>query len=612
MSRIAGIVGFSATAPAAPWLAAMTAAQSGEGWQQRAVSAPGATMAWTGWREPVAHSDHGLIAVVDGSVYNRADFAASTSAAELLCRLYRSHGFAGALQRINGDFAAALYDSGQATLWLGRDRFGFKPLYYTTTADGFAFASRPGALLTLPGVSREPNRQFVAIFAASHYRYFDNQPHRSPYEAIQQLPAGSVLEYRSSEARVSRYWDLAPEPFAEPNEARLADEYRDLLLDAVRLRLSAADRPAFTLSGGMDSSSVLASAVHVLGGKQDAYSVVYDDKEYDESTEITTMLDSSVSRWHRVPIGTPDVSALVDRMVGLHDEPVATATWLSHHLLCDRVKADGFSALFGGLGGDELNAGEYEYFFYFFADLAAAGRVDDLNRETAKWVEYHDHPIFKKSPAVMQDGLKRLVDLTRPGVNKPDRVRMLRYRDALEPSYFDLEAFHPDMSAPFTSYLHNRAFQDLFRETAPCCLRAEDRQATAAGIDHFLPFLDHRLVEFMFRVPGTMKFRDGVTKYLLRNATRGLLPEDTRTRIKKTGWNAPAHVWFSGAGADELRDIVASQRFRERGIYRPEVVSRLIDEHEAIVQGGRTAENHMMFLWQLLNLELWLRRVEAR
>jgi asparagine synthase (glutamine-hydrolysing) len=162
------------------------------------------------------------------------------------------------------------------------------------------------------------------------------------------------------------------------------------------------------------------------------------------------------------------------------------------------------------------------------------------------------------------------------------------------------------MDHPFTSALKNRTYQDLFRETAPCCLRAEDRQCTAFGIDHADPFLDYRLVEFMFRVPGTMKIRDGVTKRLLREAMRGVLPEETRTRIAKTGWNAPAHRWFTGRGLEQLRDMVASRRFRERGVYRPQEVDRIVDEHVAIVSSGEPRENHMMFLWQLVNLETWL------
>jgi len=164
---------------------------------------------------------------------------------------------------------------------------------------------------------------------------------------------------------------------------------------------------------------------------------------------------------------------------------------------------------------------------------------------------------------------------------------------------------------PFSSWLKNRTFQDIFRETAPCCLRAEDRNCEAAGLGHADPFFDYRLVEFMFRVPGRMKIRDGVTKRLLREAMKGILPEETRTRIKKTGWNAPAHQWFSGGGRETLQDLIGSRRFRERGIYRVTEVERLLAEHEEIVSGALPRDNHMMFFWQLVNLNAWLDWVDA-
>ena len=146
----------------------------------------------------------------------------------------------------------------------------------------------------------------------------------------------------------------------------------------------------------------------------------------------------------------------------------------------------------------------------------------------------------------------------------------------------------------------------MFRETLPCCLRAEDRQCPDQGLAHFDPSLDHELVEFMYRVPGTFKIREGVTKQLLRRAMVGILPEPTRIRIKKTGWNAPAHRWISGSTLDDFRDLVSSRSFRERGMYDVGVVISLIDDHERIVTSGASEENHMMFLWQLLNLTLWL------
>jgi asparagine synthase (glutamine-hydrolysing) len=563
---------------------------------------------------PEALVVRGLMTVAfDGTVFNARELGAARQApAALFADLHERFGFAGALERINGDFAVALFDAGTGTLWLARDRFGVKPLYYTHKGPAFAFASQPGALLAVPGVSDATDRRFVALFAASHYRTFDNDPDASPYADIAQLPAAHYLEVRrGASPRKARYWSLTDEPDLDESPGKLAERYRELLLDAVRMRFEAARAPGFTLSGGMDSSSVLASAVRASGAKQHAFSSVYEDRTYDESDEIRSMLDSAVEQWHAIKIATPDVFGVIDRMVRVHDEPVATATWLSHYLLCEETARRGFGSLFGGLGGDELNAGEYEYFFFHFADLRRAGEEERLRTEVEWWAHYHDHPIYRKNMAVVDEALGRIVNLDRAGVCLPDRQRIERYRDVLAPGFFDLAAYVPEMERPFSSYLKNRTYQDIFRETAPCCLRAEDRQSAAFGLDHFDPFFDHRLVELMFRVPGNLKIRDGVTKILLREATRGLLPEETRTRVKKTGWNAPAHVWFSGQGLEFVRDLVGSRAFRQRGIYDVARVSSVIDEHEQIVQTGATQENHMMFLWQLVNLELWLRSLDG-
>lgn len=579
----------------------MLAGQTIPGAADLEVAAGPARLGWHGRGTAHAASTGSMAAVVDGAFLGRAG-----NPAELLLQRVREAGFERALQDLRGDFAVALYDSGEGVLWLARDRLGVKPLYYADGAEGFAFASRPGGLLGLAGIRRIADRRFVALFAGSHYRTFDNDPQATPYRDIRQLPAAHLLRVKDGRAELRRYWTLADEGDLPADEGALAERYRELLSRAVSERLAVASSPAFTLSGGMDSSSVLVLAVKLLGAKQHAYSSTYADPTFDETAEIRSMLDANVERWHPVAIGDPDVMSLVERMVRAHDEPVATATWLSHFLICERVARDGFGALFGGLGGDELNAGEYEYFFFHFADLRAAGHEDTLASEIEAWARHHDHPIYRKDRAAAERGLARLVDPSRRGRCLPDRARLERYAAALAPGFFDLRRYEPAMDHPFGSYLKNRTWQDLFRETAPCCLRAEDRQCAAFGLEHFDPFLDERLLALMFRVPGSLKIRDGVTKILLRKAMQGILPEETRTRVKKTGWNAPAHVWFTGRNAAALRDLVASRAFRERGIYDPLEVDRLVREHEQIVASGEARENHMMFLWQLVNLESWL------
>ncbi|MEO6096903.1 MAG: asparagine synthase-related protein [Fibrobacteria bacterium] len=618
MSRIAGAIAAETAHPALLAVAAsLETLKAAEDWGlhgmpgSMAASSATALLGWTGHGTVQYASRDGVTAVVDGRFYGRPALAENDSEAAHLIRRFREMGFPGALAGLNGDFSVALFDSKNRKLWLARDRFGVKPLYYARGRGYLAFASRPSALFGMPGIGKAVRKEYVALYAGCHYRYFDNDNAKSPYADVAQLPAAHWLSSDGTSVETGVYWSMTDAEDIAGSDAELAERYRDLILDAVRIRISKAEKPAFTLSGGMDSSSVLASSVRHLGRKQIAFSTVYDDKTYDESEDIASMLDGYVEKWNTIKIGHPDVFGLVERMVAVHDEPVCTATWLSHFLLCEEVSRQGYRTLFGGLGGDELNAGEYEHFIPNFADLMRAGDEKALRREVDMWVKYHDHPVFKKDFSVMEEMVRRSTDAAVPGRCLPDRVRLERYAATLDEGFFDLKKWIPAMDHPFKSYLKNRTWQDIYRETIPPCLRAEDRQTTAFGIENCVPFYDHRLAEFMFRVPNRQKIRDGRTKHLLREAMTGVLPEETRTRTKKVGWNAPAHQWFSGKGLDRLNDLVHSAAFRGRGIYDLKEVDRLIREHEDIVVHGRNIDNHMMFFWQLVNLETWLLRLDA-
>ena len=417
MSRIVGLLQpADVTVSTATMIKALgVGARPGLTWSAQEQSLGDAEFGWWGAGHADLACGDGVLVVLDGTVYNRDEFDPTTTQSTLVARLYAAHGFPEALRRLHGDFAIALYDQRARRLWLGRDRLGVRPLYYAAAGGRAAFASRPRPLLTLPWVSREPRREFVALFAGSHYRYFDNNPEASPYRDVSQVPAGHAVCVSNEGVERVRYWTVedAP-PFTAP-ERELADQYQALLLDAVRRRLAGVEHPAFTLSGGLDSSSVLASAVRLTGRRQQAFSSVYADKTFDESTEIRDMLADTVERWHAVAIEPRDVFDVVRRMLDANDEPVATATWLAHFLLCDAIQATGASHVFGGLGGDELNAGEYEYFLFFFADLRAAGLEEELSGEVRQWIAHHDHPVYRKSVAVMEDGIARLVDRSRPG-----------------------------------------------------------------------------------------------------------------------------------------------------------------------------------------------------
>jgi len=572
-----------------------------------------------GWSDNIISAGiykNDVICIIDGDVFNAHELVqvkknGEESDQELIINLYHKFGFERMLKKLNGDFAIALYDTNENELWMGRDRFGIKPLYYAVSDGELMFASQPRALLNLEQVNSEPDPRYVSVYAASHYRTFDNLPEKSPYKYISQLPAGSWLRFSNSTLRTGKYWDIENLPDYENSEEELAEQYKELLLDAVSIRLKRAEDYAFTLSGGMDSSSILCCANYLTDKKQIAFSSVYADKTYDERDDIQDVVKDKVQNWFPIEIDDePDLLSMVENLVSVHDEPVATATWLSHALVCETVADNGYTSLFGGLGGDELNAGEYEYFPLYFADLKNDKKDALLDREISFWEKYHDHPIYKKNPLVAKQVMEQVTDSKTPGICKPNIQRISMYADLINADAFDLNKYTPIMDHPFDSYLKNRTWQDMRRETLPCCLRAEDRQSFSYGLKHFDPFLDYRLVEFMYRIPGTLKIRDGVTKTLLRTAMKGILPEVTRNRIAKTGWNAPVHRWFTGKGADMLRDIVNSRACVERGIYNIEKVNALINSHEAVVNSNKPVENHMMILWQILNLEIWLQNIK--
>ncbi|MDE0811092.1 MAG: asparagine synthase-related protein [Alphaproteobacteria bacterium] len=554
--------------------------------------------------------------VLDGTIYNPEDLpepdrrlGSSSDAARLLTAV-EQFGLVEALAKINGDFALALLDDELGSLSLARDRFGIRPLYHATTGSGIAFASRPRALLCIPGVSRSPDSRFLMASAATHHRFIDQDPTRSPFLDIAQVPAGFVVTLTNATVSRRRFADIkaGQTPDGTPNDQ--AEAYLHLLEDSVKRRLRHASKPIFTLSGGLDSSTIVALANRITGERPVAISSVHRDETYDERKEIMDVVNAKLVDWHPVEIDDPDLFALISKMRGFHDQPIPTVTWMSHYLLGERIAEMGFGSVFGGLGGDEQHAGEYDYFFYFFADLKSSGRTDLLEEEIAAWMQNHDHPVFRKSSEVADRMMAVLTDPGHPGVCRGNSNLLYRYKGLLDSELGSLQTLEPNLEASSASYLTSHMRNELLFNTMPCCLRAADRNAAALGFEEYHPFLDWRLFEFMLALPGERKIRNGVTKSFAREAYKGLLPEATRTRIKKTGWNAPAHQWFAGAGREPLLDLLSSRRFVERGIYNGPALMKLIDDHQDIIDQPRGREDHMMVLWQIVTLELWLRSVE--
>jgi asparagine synthase (glutamine-hydrolysing) len=499
-----------------------------------------------------------------------------------------------------------IYNAIENKIVLIRDRIGIGQLYWAVCNGNFYFSTRPDFIAVHPDVASEFNVEYTARYAASHYRYIDAKEQDSPFEKVNRVPAGSILSAQKDVVALEHFWRIKATLHQNKSEADLAEIYSMLLQSAVARRLAQSSNPAFLLSGGMDSSSVASCAWKHMGTGITAYSTVYSDSTYDESSEIQDMLNDRVKSWTPVALDSPNLVEVVQQMIACHGEPVCTSTWLSHFELSKKVAVVGHDVLFGGLGGDELNAGEFEYFPFFFADLQCANEHEVLNEEIARWAEYHNHPLYKKGRPEAEFMMTQYCDLNSPGKCKPNFERLLRYQDVINPQFFNLAEFVPAMPSLTDSYLTNRCYQDLILETAPCCVRSEQRHSDGLGFISTDPFLDYRVVEFMFSVPGRLKIKNGVTKHLLRSAMRGILPEETRTRVKKVGWNAPAHEWFLHGGMDAILELLPKEGV---GLYVPERVKSLIKEHREIVENKLEKENHMMFLWQTLNMLCWRKYV---
>ena len=553
------------------------------------------------------------ILVLDGLIYNPEDFRAKYKGhtdSELILMSIEKIGLQATLRKINGDFALALIDRHSGSLTLARDRFGIRPLYYSSKGPNLGFSSSIRSLLNLSFVSRDINPAFLKTAAALNYRFLDTHPNRTPFLDVVQVAPGSIVEFKKGSINNYAFFEWQSD---EKRHGLIVTEtdYIDLFEDSVARRLKKSSDPIFTLSGGLDSSAVIAMAHKITGIPQPAISSIHEDKSFDEKLEIMDIVNSGIVEWEAVSIDNPNIFDLLEKVTPHHEYPIPTATWLNHFILTKKAKQLGYRSLFTGLGGDELNAGEYDYFFYFFADLKYQKKDALLRQEIEAWIRNHNHPIFQKSENLAMSQISKLTSQSAIGNCNPDIGLLYKYQKILHSDLTDLTDVIPTYHATSDSYLLSHSRNELLQTTMPCCLRASNLNSAAMGISDFHPFLDYRLFELMDGVPSEQKIQNGITKAFARRAYKGLLPEATRTRIAKKGWNAPAHQWFADQGRKKLLDLISSRQFIERGIYNQKELHKVVNQHFKILESEKNIENHMMVIWQIVSLEIWLRSIES-
>jgi asparagine synthase (glutamine-hydrolysing) len=494
------------------------------------------------------------------------------------------------LHRFNGMFALAIWDKDKRRLFLARDRMGIKPLYYYSRPNRFVFASEIKALAVDSEVPREPNNRAIYNFLVTG---FQSHIGNTFFTNIKQLPAAHYVIVDQNQLCLEKYWNLA---VSEPKESKTdkfyASELRKLLLDAIKMRLPENSPVGSFLSGGLDSTSIFCLADSILKSDsssiktdhepQKLFSALYHEAMPDERPFIEEVSRYVASKIEYVfPSATmrlEDIKTFVYHM----DEPVTVLNYYVYWCLA-RISKGQVKVTFSGQGPDEFLAGHPDHFETYVKELWQKKKLGRLLIElTAGLNRYGPVSVMKRVFTMM-------------------KLRRVRVEELLDPKFV---ALHKEDLTPMRhESLNSILLLDVTQNRLPMHLRVGDRVSSAFSTETRCPYLDHRIIEFSFSLPETQKIRNAWSKYILRNAVKGFIPESVRKR-RKFGTPVPLDRWMKDLH-QEIRRIFSSGRFRERGYFNQTKVLELWDRYHSGKLNNSERQSYGDVLWRILNLELW-------
>lgn len=568
-------------------------------------------------QQPIANEDGSVVVVCNGEIYNFRDLRpgladrghrlVTSGDIEPIVHLYEEVGDE-VPTRLRGMFALALWDAGKRRLLLARDRLGVKPLYYADTGELLVFGSELKCILTHPAIRRRVDPDTL-----HHYLSLNYVPApRTMVEGVHQLRPGELLACDAQGPRTREYWDLRFAPEEGVGEEEWSRRVRDKLDEATRIRL-VSDVPfgAF-LSGGIDSSAVVAMMAGALDAPVKTFAIDFAEKSFSEAGHAARVAQRYRTE-HRVRTASVEVVGLIDQLIWYADDPLADSSMIPVYLV-SKFAREHVTMVLTGDGGDEAFAGYPTYNAHFLRVL------------------------YRRIPGPLRRNLvRRLADalpVSHGKVSFDFRAKRFVAGAELDPeeSHFwwrvilsetakralYMPAFAARVAAPPTSELYREHFarsgtddplsRMLYADTRfylPAdMLTKVDRMSMANGLEARAPFLDHELMELAARIPSSIKFRGRKPKYILKKAVAPLLPPAILRR-RKAGFNVPVAAWLHGALGVYAREVLAAERVSAAGFFRPEAVRRLLDEHSAM------RADHSYAIWSLLCFQLWYERFIA-
>ncbi len=563
--------------------------------------------------QPIHNEDKTVWVVFNGEIYNyravRAELEArghrfyTQSDTETLVHLYEEHGER-LVEHLNGMYCFALWDAVRRRLLLGRDRVGEKQLYYARRNGKFVFGSEIKCVLQTDAAGRDLDA--TALDGYLNYLYVPAP--RTIFSDIRELPPAHTLIVENGEVRIRRYWDLDFPPAAGDDARGTVDAFRTQFRRSVRSRLVADVPLGALLSGGIDSSAVVAEMAAAASGPVKTFCIGYggEGSYYDERRYARMVADRFGTEHHEFVV-QPDVVQLIPELVRCFDQPFADSSAIANYYVFRETRSH-VKVVLSGLGGDEVAAG-YERYVGLL--------LTRYYRALPGWLR---RGLIERAVAALPD--------SRSGNRTTERIKRFARTAGAEPavayrsmiSSFDdpwrERLYTPAMRARvdrsasqmfFDQYfgregipdLLNRAlYADTMTYLSGDLLTLTDRMSMVHSIEARAPFVDHELVEFMARVPASLKLRGRTKKHLLKQAFRGTLPDEILFR-RKQGFTVPLTVWFRNELNPMLRSLLSRARLERLGWFDPSVVERLIDEHTSL------RENHHSRIWALLMLMVW-------
>jgi len=560
-------------------------------------------------KQPICNEDGSVWIVFNGEIYNfqeiREDlirrghtFQTGTDT-EVIVHLYEDEGER-CVERLRGMFAFAIWDKRDRSLFIARDRVGVKPLHYWMAGETLVFGSEIKSILQHPDVTRDVNLEAISEFLT--FGYVPDPA--SAFRGIHKLMPGHTLTFKDGRLSTRRYWDFeydqdaASAPVRE--ESYYTERIRELIAESVKLRLISDVPLGAFLSGGIDSSTVVAMMAREMDRPVKTFSIGFTDSSFDELHYARITADHFNTEHHEFVV-TPDVCKIVEEIVWHHDEPFADVSSIPTYIV-SKMAREHVTVVLSGDGGDELFGGYDRYLID--RQRGVFGRIPGFLRKL----------ILTGSRALPRSTYGK--NFLRNAALDPNS----RYIDSI--SYFDEDSKRNLLSADVRRELAGIDSANSFRRLLEAPRSSErldhllyldsktylpsdiltkvDRMSMAHSIEAREPLLDHKLIEFVQTIPAALKLRGSVGKHILKAAVRGLVPDEIINRPKQ-GFGVPIKRWFNNELRELLYDTLTDSRTLQRGYFDQAAVNEILDEHR---RGRRDNSTH---LWGLLTLELWHR-----